>query len=143
MTLQPDQKPVQVRAGFNYLLGIDLLEWGPEGALGLLALRPEHLNSNGIAHGGIYCTLLDFGCGIAGCYAPPDAPQNACVTLSLTTNFLASASGGMLTVRASRTGGGRKVFFAQASITDTSGAVMATATGAFRYITPRNGGTPD
>lgn len=143
MSLRPELKPVQVTAGFNHLLGIDLLEWGPEGAVGQLALRPEHLNSNGIAHGGIYCTLLDFGCGIAGCYTPPDAPKKACVTLSLTTNFLASASGGMLTVRASRTGGGRKVFFAQASITDTSGAVMATATGTFRYITPRNGGTPD
>jgi len=140
MTRREDLRPVQVTAGFNHLLGINLLEWGPDGALGRLALRPEHLNSNGIAHGGVYCTLLDFGCGIAGCYAPPGAPKQACVTLSLTTNFLASASGGTLMVQAKRTGGGRKVFFAEAAITDPSGAIMATATGAFRYITPRNGG---
>lgn len=76
MRLPDDLRPVQVSAGFNNLLGINLLESGPDGALGQLALRPEHLNCNDIAHGGIYCTLLDFGCGIAGRYGPPDAPNN-------------------------------------------------------------------
>lgn len=131
--------PVQVSTGFNKMLGITLLEWGPEGMMGQLRMTPDMLNSSGIAHGGIYCTLLDFGCGVAGCYAPEGAPPKFCVTLSLTTNFLASAAGGVLTVRARRSGGGRKVFFAEAEIRDETGALMATATGTFRYISPRNG----
>lgn len=136
-------QPVQMRIGFNRKLGIELVEWSETGALGRLTLADDLLNSNGIVHGGIYCTLLDFACGIAGCYAPPGAPAKACVTLSLTTNFIASASTGALFVRARRTGGGRKVFFAEAEITDDSGARMATATGTFRYITPRNGHATD
>lgn len=135
--------PVQMQKGFNRKLGIELVDWTEAGALGRLTLAPDLLNSNGIAHGGLYCTLLDFACGIAGCYAPPDAPPKACVTLSLTTNFIASASVGTLHVRARRTGGGRKVFFAEAEITDDHGARMATATGTFRYITPRNGTQTD
>lgn len=136
-------QPIQMRSGLNARLGITLLEWGPEGALIRLPLTPDLMNSNAIVHGGIYCTLLDCACGIAGCYAAPGDPAKACVTLSLTTNFIASASTGTLLTRARITGGGRRVFFAEAEITDDSGTRMATATGAFRYITPRTGQTTD
>ena len=135
--------PVQMQKGFNHKLGIELVEWTKDGMLGRLELTPDLLNSNGIAHGGIYCTLLDFGCGLAGSYAPPGAPRKFCVTLTLTTNFIASVSAGMLHVRARRVGGGSKVYFAEAEITDDAGRRLATAVGTFRYITPRSGPATD
>lgn len=124
----------RVSTGFNRHMGIQLTEWTAEGVEGRMLLRPEMLNSNDMVHGGVFMTMLDFGCGMAGCHVPPGTPPRRCVTLSLTTNFLASAREGELTVRARRTGGGRTVFFAEAAISDTGGRVLATAAGAFRYI---------
>ena len=130
----------RVSTGFNRHMGIELTEWSAEGAVGHMLLHPEMLNSNDMVHGGVFMTLRDFGCGIAGCYVPPGTPPRRCVTLSLTTNFLASAREGELTVRARRTGGGKRVFFAEAGVSDAAGRVLATATGAFRYIASQDRG---
>ena len=56
------------------------------------------------------------------------------LTLSLTTQFLAVATieGGLLTARATKTGGGKNVFFAEGQITDSTGRLIATATGVFK-----------
>lgn len=128
----------RVSTGFNRHLGIELIEWTAEGVVGRMLLRREMLNSNEMVHGGVFMSLLDFGCGLAGCHVPPGTPPRRCVTLSMTTNFLASAHEGELTVRARRTGGGKTVFFAEAEVTDAAGQVLAKATGAFRYIASKD-----
>ena len=61
-----------------------------------------------------------------------DAPRLA-MTLSLNINYLGQARSGTLIAEGSRTGGGRKTFFADGKITDDKGTVVATGTGVFRY----------
>jgi acyl-coenzyme A thioesterase PaaI-like protein len=61
------------------------------------------------------------------------------MTLSLTTNFLASAREGELFGTARRTGGGHKLFYAEALIEDAEGRAIASAMGTFKYG-PRTGG---
>ncbi|GGE23762.1 uncharacterized domain 1-containing protein [Gemmobacter megaterium] len=131
--------PIQVSQGFNLMLGVQLLDWTAQGVTGQMRLRADMLNSAGIAHGGVYCSLLDFACGVAGCHAPEGEPRKFCVTLSLNTNFIASAvEGDLLTVRARRVGGGSRLFFAEAEIHNEDGALLAKGSGAFRHISPRN-----
>jgi len=127
----------QRMTGFNHLLGAELTGWEPDMAQTRLELRPELLNSQEIVHGGVYCTFLDFTCGMAGIYYAEDEPRKACVTLSLTTNFVSSTSTGALIGIGRRIGGGRKIFYAEAEIRDEAGTLLATAMGTFKYSQPR------
>lgn len=114
-------------------LGFTVTGWGPDSAEITLPLAAKHGNRYGIPHGGVLASLLDTAMGFAGCYTgDPDRPQLA-MTLSMTTNFLSVARGQTLIARGRKTGGGAKTFFAEATITDDTGAVIATATGVFRY----------
>ncbi|CUH81117.1 PaaI family thioesterase [Tropicibacter naphthalenivorans] len=137
-----DQAPAldaqQTATGFNLAQGFEATEWTPGQARGRVTIRPEHLNSQGIVHGGVYCAFLDFASGLCGtCPDETDTPDR-CMTLSLTTNFLAPATGGTLTVTAQRTGGGRSIYYAEARITDETGRTLATSLGTFKYIRARD-----
>ncbi len=123
----------QLATGFNQHLGFELLDWSPALARTRVTLRPEMLNSQGIVHGGLYCTFLDFNCGLAGIHHEPDEAPKSCITLSLTTNFVAPARTGTLHGTGRVIGGGRKIFYAEAQIHDDDGALLATATGTFKY----------
>jgi uncharacterized protein (TIGR00369 family) len=90
-------------------------------------------NRQGLPHGGIHATLLDTTMGFAGCQTgDPDRRQMA-LTLSLTVNYLGQAQGTRLIAEARRTGGGKSTFFAEGTVRDESGAIVATGTGVFRY----------
>lgn len=123
----------QTMHGFNLDMGFDLIEWSPGHARTRVALSPRHLNSQGIVHGGVYCAFLDFTAGLCGVCPEEEETPDTCMTLSLTTNFLASAKGGLLYGTSRRTGGGRKLFYAEARIEDADGRAIATAMGTFKY----------
>lgn len=123
----------QVMSGFNREMGFRLVDWSAECARTEVAIQPQHLNSQGIVHGGLYCAFLDFNCGIAGNYHDEDEPAKSCITLSLTTNFVSSARGGKLLGIGRKIGGGRKIFYAEAEIRDEAGTPLATAMGTFKY----------
>ena len=54
------------------------------------------------------------------------------MTLNLSVNYMAKASGNRLITVANVTGGGFKTFFAEARVSDDLGTVAATATGIFK-----------
>jgi acyl-coenzyme A thioesterase PaaI-like protein len=56
------------------------------------------------------------------------------MTLSLTTNFIASVKAGRLYTEGRRTGGGKSVFFAEGEVRDAEDRLIATATGTFKYL---------
>jgi uncharacterized protein (TIGR00369 family) len=130
--------PPQMSAGFNIDMGFELIEWSNDLAVSRVILQDKHLNSQGIVHGGVYCAFLDFTSGMCGVYGGADDPIRTCVTLSLTTNFLSPARRGTLIGRARRTGGGRSIFFAEGSIEDSDGNILATSTGTFKYNTKKS-----
>lgn len=123
----------QAETGFNQAQGFEVVEWSPGRALTRLSARPDQLNSQGILHGGVYCAFMDFSCGLVALH--PDDPLRApsCMTLSLSTNFLAPAHSGTVYCTARRTGGGHSIFYAEARMQDADGRPLATAIGSFKY----------
>ncbi|RJG02904.1 PaaI family thioesterase [Noviherbaspirillum sedimenti] len=131
----------QLENPFLEKLGAILHAWR-EGEVEIqLPIDPSLLNRTGKVHGGVICTLLDAACGYAGLYTPAGADPLQGVTLSLTTNFLDSGGGAMLTAKGFLERRGRKVYFARAEVWLDDVLLAATAIGTFRYIRPGAGAT--
>lgn len=118
---------------FQKLLGFRLVEWSEDYARFELPIGAHLGNRYGIPHGGVYATLIDTVMGFAACYTGDPARRRLAMTLSLNVNYLAQPQGRLLIAEGRRTGGGRRSFFAEATVTDDSGARIATGTGVFRY----------
>jgi len=113
-------------------LGVRLVEWGAGHCRLALPIEPRHLNRQASLQGGVTATLLDAACGYAGLVTHSDQPPANAVTLMLSISYLAKASSGEVQARGRVTGGGRRVYFASAELTDAQGTVIATAQGTFK-----------
>jgi uncharacterized protein (TIGR00369 family) len=113
---------------FGSLLGIQLLEHGEGRALLEVDLRPDLLNSAGVAHGGVTMTLLDVAMSVAARTRDPKGVY--AVTVEMKTTFLAPAKG-KLTVSGECLQLGKSVTFCEGEARDASGAVVARASGTF------------
>ncbi|ODV09037.1 MAG: phenylacetic acid degradation protein [Rubrivivax sp. SCN 70-15] len=83
---------------FQDLVGYELLS-GDQGACFRLALRREHLNPNGVVHGGVLMTLLDAAGGrcLVGLALPGSGEKvQSSVTVSLTSEFALAVRSGTL-----------------------------------------------
>lgn len=127
-------------SGAQDLVGyaIDLSD--PDGSVRVvLDLAPRHMNRVGSLHGGIVAMLLDAAAGFAASRAWSDAGDAYLVTLSLTTSYIASATGGRVTATGRVRGGGMSVKFAEAELHDATGRLLATGSGAFKRVRERRG----
>lgn len=104
-----------------------------------LDLGPRHINRVGSLHGGIVAMLLDAAAGFAVSRSWSETGDALLVTLSLTTDYIASASSGRVVAVGQVTGGGNSVKFARAQLHDDAGRLLATASGAFKRIRERRG----
>lgn len=120
-------------SGLQSHLGYRLTAWETDFARVELPLGPHLMNRQDLPHGGMHATLLDSAMGFAGCFTGDPERRQMALTLSLTVNFLGQAQGARLIAEARRTGGGRSTFFAEATVRDETGALIATGTGVFRY----------
>lgn len=126
--------PHRPRGGFADLVGYQLAGWRQDQAEILLEITPQHLNRSGVLHGGVLSTLIDTACGYAGCYAGESEALRRAFTLSLDCQFVAAAmTGAKLTARASKAGGGGRIFFAKAEVHDQDGRLIGQGSGVFRY----------
>lgn len=100
-----------------------------------LELRPEHLNSIGVAHGGMVLTLLDVV--LSGAARSDRLPEfTRAATIDLSTSFIRAAKG-RLTARARVLRSGRSIVFCEGEIVDASDALVAKAIGSFKYDSPK------
>ncbi|GAA0585110.1 PaaI family thioesterase [Caenispirillum bisanense] len=120
-------------SGLQALLGYRLVTWEPDRAVVELEVGPQHLNRAGLLHGGVLTTVLDTASGYAGCFCPVPGHIRRTLTLSLTTNYLGQMREGLLRVEARTRGGGRRLYFVDATAIDGDGTPIATSTGTFRY----------
>ena len=129
-------------SGLQNHLGYRLTAFEPDFCALIMPITPQIMNRNGIPHGGALSTLLDTAMGFAGCYVGPNEQPHRAMTLNLSVNFMAQATGTTLHAQGRRVGGGRKTYFAESSITDDTGTLIATATGVFKYawINPQAAG---
>ncbi len=132
-----DPALIEATHGFRDLVGYRLVGWAEGYARVELDLGDQHMNRYGIVHGGLHGVLMDTAMGFSGSYTGDPDRRQLVMTLSMTVNFLAPATGRTLIAEGRRTGGGRSSFFAEATVHDDTGALLATATGVFRY---RKGG---
>jgi len=118
---------------FQKLLGYKLVDWEQDRAVLHCPMERKLTNRQGQPHGGMLATLMDTAMGYCGCFAGGNAVGIHCMTLTLTSNFLSRPKGKLLITEGLKTGGGKRIFFAEASVRDETGELIATATGSFRY----------
>lgn len=132
------EAPAPIDSGAQALVGYAIDLDDPQGgALVVLDIEPRHLNRVGSLHGGIVAMLLDAAAGFAASRSWSQAGDACLVTLSLTTNFLASTGSGRVVAQGRIAGGGETIRFAEAALRDQSGRVLATACGAFKRVRDR------
>lgn len=130
-----DPSLLEEPSGLQTHLGFALTEWSRDFAKVELDFAPHLHNRQGLLHGGIHAVMLDTAMGYAGCYTGEKGKKQNALTLSMTVNYVGQLQGKRIIATARRTGGGRRTYFAEARVTDETGALAATATGVFRYRT--------
>ena len=119
------------RSGFRTLVGYRTLVWRDGYAEIVLDVGP--VEKSGIVHGGVYATLLDAACGHAATWVSVEGNIRRCVTLSLTTSFLATARSGPLVAVGRLEAIRDRVGTLTAEVRDDAGTVFAVGQASFRY----------
>lgn len=132
MTQDLDPALIEAASALQSHLGYEMTGWTQGFARIEIPLAPFLMNRQGLPHGGMHATLLDTAMGYAGCHTGDPARPQMALTLSLTVNYLAQAQGTRLIAEARRSGGGKTTFFANGTVHDDTGALIATGTGVFR-----------
>ena len=140
-SLQPDgSAPVAIDSGAQDMVGYAIDLSHPDGGARVtLDLAPRHMNRVGSLHGGIVAMLLDAAAGFSVSRSWSETGDALLVTVSLSTNYIASANAGRVTATGCVTGGGQTIKFAASELRDESGRLLATATGAFKRVRERRG----
>jgi uncharacterized protein (TIGR00369 family) len=104
------------RSGFSNWLGIEPVKvWEGESEL-TLAIRPEHTQHHGFAHGAIVGLMADNACAWAAASVAGDV-----VTGGYTINFLAPATGSLLRAKGKVIRAGKRQVVVQAEVWSEGG----------------------
>jgi 1,4-dihydroxy-2-naphthoyl-CoA hydrolase len=128
--------PEQIRdvMPFAVLLGIELLDAGPDLVRARLEWAPERCTAGGLMHGGALMSLADT-CG--GACAFLNLPEGAVgtATIESKTNFLRAVREGAITATTRPLHAGRTMIVIETEIARDDGALAAkvTQTQAFHY----------
>ncbi len=125
--------PETPRSGYQKLMGYRLVHWSEGLAVAELAVGTQHLNRDGVLHGGVLMSLVDTVCGYAGCFSTEPSRRRRALTLSLTTSFTAPVTGGVLKAIGRVRFGGSRTFFSDAEVLDQKDNVVAIGQGTFQY----------
>jgi acyl-CoA thioesterase len=113
-------------------LGIEFISAADGRATVALDLKPRHLNSWAVAHGGVLMTLLDVAMAVAGRSLDPEAGGG--VTLEMKTSFLQPATAGArLTVTGHAFHRSITMAFCDGEVRDAGDRLIAKAMGTFKY----------
>jgi len=132
--LADNPTPTGKISGFRTLVGYRVVVWRENYAEMELRLGPSHLNSIGIAHGGVYMTLLDAACGHAVSWCPVPGHVRRCATLALTTHFVAPAKHGIIRAIGRLVGIEGRTATCSGEVLDEAGKTVALGRGSFHYF---------
>ncbi len=126
---------IKDETGAQTLLGY-IVDLNSQNGVGrcVLDIGAQHGNRHGALHGGIIACLLDNAMGYGASVSVSADGASKFLTVSMTTQFLASAKEGRVVASGWVTGGGRSVLFAQGELHDDTGRLLATATGVYKRI---------
>ena len=120
-------------SGFRTLLGYRAIRWELGYAEIEQVLGPQHLNSLGSVHGGLYLTLLDAAFGHAATWCSVPGNFRGVVTISLNASFLSPAKGRIVRAVGRLEGVHDRVATVSGGVYDEHELLLATAIGSFRY----------
>jgi acyl-CoA thioesterase len=113
-------------------LGIEFISAADGRATVALDLKPRHLNSWAVAHGGVLMTLLDVVMAVAGRSLDPEAGGG--VTLEMKTSFLQPAKAdARLTATGHAFHRSITMAFCDGEVRDAGDRLIAKAMGTFKY----------
>ena len=122
------EKALGRKLPFAKHLGIRLISKGGGKARLELDVRPELMNSWDAVHGGATMTLLDIALAVA--LRSLDAAEKGAITVELKVNFVGPGLG-TLVADGRCVHAGKTVAFCEGEVHDTSGKLVATASGTF------------
>ena len=130
---RPEDDPRVRRSGCQNAVGFEVDLSDPDGrARCHLTIRADHLNGQGILHGGIIAMLLDVACGnTASAWFDRDE-HPLVLTLSLNTSYVAAVKQGRVTATGHPSGGGRNLAYVNGELRAENGALIASAAGVFK-----------
>lgn len=107
-----------------------------DGAVAKIDIGPKHLNPNGVAHGGVIFSMIDTAMGKATMEVIPDGCF--CATIEIQTRFLRPLMPGPAIAKVTVTKPGRSIVHLGAEVFDAADRLVASASGSFSVITPRD-----
>ena len=121
------------RSPYFQLLNMRVMEMGLAYSVVSINLGGQHLRPFGIVHGGALASLIESATSWAVFYEIED--ENAGVTtVDLKLNYLASARTGRAVARGERIKLGRTLGYAEATVTDEGGKILAHGTSTLMII---------
>jgi len=105
-------------------LGLELVAVRPGYLCAQVTIQPHHLAANGYLHAGTVVTLADTACGF-GCFASLPPGANNFTTVELKSNFLRTATAGVIRAEASLVHGGKRTQVWDATVFDPADRPMA------------------
>ena len=119
-------------------LGIEFLDAPVGEARVALDLKPRHLNSWQVAHGGVLMTMLDVAMAVAGRSLDPSSRGG--VTVEMKTSFLQPGPAGTRLVATGRAfHRSTTMSFCEGEVRDGEGRLIAKAMGTFKSVKRTDG----
>ena len=130
--------PEQIRdvMPFAVLIGIELLEAGPELVRGRLAFADERCTGGGLMHGGALMALADTCGGVCAFLNLPEGASGT-ATIESKTNFLRGVREGAVTCSTRPLHRGRTMIVLESEITREDGSLAAKVTQTQAFNFPR------
>jgi len=121
-------------SGFKSLVGYRTPVWRQGYAEFEIEIGPQHTNSSGFLHGGVYMTILDAAMGHASTWCSVEGNVRRCVTLSLSTNFLAVARTSPVRAIGHLVSVNGRIATCRAEVVDAAGGVCINGQGSYMYM---------
>ncbi len=124
---------IDLPSGFRQLVGYHATVWREGLAEFAIEIDGRHYNSSGFLHGGVYVALLDSAMSHAATWCSTAGNRRRCVTLSLSTSFLATAHTKVVRAVGRLESTFERTATCRGEVFDGNGELCAAAQGSYRY----------
>ena len=111
---------------YSELVGVEVLDVGPEGARARIEVGPQHLQPFGTVHGGVYASLAEAICSVAT-YTAVHEDGMVAMAQSNATTFVRPVTEGTVTAVATPRQRGRTTWVWDCDLTDDDDRICALA----------------
>ncbi|AGB23584.1 hypothetical protein Mycsm_03278 [Mycobacterium sp. JS623] len=115
----------QLGKGFDNELGLEYLEFSPDGLRAQLQIHDKLLQMAGIVHGGVYCAVIESVASVSGAVWLAEHGGGTVVGVNNNTDFLRAISSGTVTAQSTPIHRGRRQQLWLVTITDDDDRVVA------------------